>query len=64
MDEENIRIRFESWATSDGLNLARHPLNNDYYYINEVTKLWLCWLAAYSQALNGGFKAKDNVVYL
>ena len=60
MDEENIRIRFESWATSDGLNLARHPLNNDYYYINEVTKLWLCWLAAYSSAIKNDLPTINN----
>lgn len=47
--EEDIREKFERWATQQGQNLARHPNDSDFYYHQEVSMMWVCYATAYAQ---------------
>ena len=47
--EEDIREKFETWATENGQNLTRHPNNNDFYFNKEVSMMWVCYAMAYAQ---------------
>jgi len=47
MLEQDIREKFETWAEKQGHNLTRHPSNNDFYYIRDVSSLWVCFSTAY-----------------
>ena len=47
--EEDIRAKFETWATENGQNLTRHPNNNDFYFNKEVSMMWVCYAMAYGQ---------------
>jgi hypothetical protein len=48
MIEEVVREKFETWALKQGYNLTRHPNNSDFYYIRDVSALWVCFTTAYA----------------
>lgn len=47
MLEQDIREKFEMWASKQGHNLTRHPNNEDFYYNRDVSSLWVCFYTAY-----------------
>lgn len=45
---DEVRDKFESWASEHGLNLTRHPNDNDFYFNKEVSMLFVCFSSGYA----------------
>jgi hypothetical protein len=49
---EQVRDKFESWATEHGFNLTRHPNDNDFYFNKEVSMLFVCFADGFALGCN------------
>ena len=48
ISEQDVREKFEAWASKQHHNLTRHPTNSDFYYNRDVSMLWVCFYEGYS----------------
>jgi len=54
----DVREKFEKWATEQNYSLTRHPHDNEYYYSREVSMLWVAFSIGYAK---GRIEENSNI---